>query len=268
MRGGSSSFVNLKKVSGLGLPAVEYEEQPYAGQSGTTTTGRRDLPRTITLSGDMNGGQREIMKFLKSFYFPGYLECESGRIKRKINCKCINMDDIERRLGSGINSFTVQLQADNPYFSDVHETTLPLAGYENVVTTKFTLPTAFTKRVHEGNCDNTGDIICYPVIKIYARHNPTEGVENIITLCNATTGAKIIINHTMTIDEVLTVDIPSREIVSNINGDITNQLEDGVELSKFHLAVGSNNITYETADTSQPLAVSVTYNNRYIMAVM
>ena len=155
MRGGNSHFINLKKVSGLGLPAVDYEEQIFAGQSGVTTIGRRDLPRTITLSGDINGGQREIMKFLKSFYFPGYLECESGRIKRKINCKCINMDDIERRLGSGINSFTVQLQADNPYFCDVHETTLPLAGYENVVTTKFTLPTAFTKRVHQGDCNNT-----------------------------------------------------------------------------------------------------------------
>jgi len=268
MGGGAHYAINLSKISGLGLPAIEYEEKSYAGQSGITTIGRRDLPRTITLSGDVNGGQWELMKFLKTFYYPGYLICESGSIKRQIKCKCINMDDITRRNSSNINGFVVQLKADDPYFYDIHKTTLPLAVHENVVTTKFTLPCAFTKRIHEGNCNNTGDIICYPVIDIYARHEPTEGIENVISLQNSATGSKLIINHTMVLGEVLTIDVPSREIISNINGDVTNQLETGVELGDFFLQVGSNDITYETSDKLQPLSIQVTYNNRYIMAVM
>ena len=41
------------------------------------------------------GGQNEIMKMLQAFYYDGELFCDFGRIKRKISCKCINLDDID-----------------------------------------------------------------------------------------------------------------------------------------------------------------------------
>ena len=267
MGGGSSCIANLTKVSGLGLPSIEYEEKQYAGQSGITTTGRRDLPRTITLSGDLNGGQREIMKMLRSFYYAGELYCQSGSICRKIACKCTNLDDIEKHHNCGINGFTVQFQADSPYFCDYYDTTLALSGYKNHVTESFTLPCVFTEKLQQGDCDNTGDIICYPIINISAKHAPAAN-EATITLSNNTTGAQIVLHHTMECDETVTIDLPARQIVSNIKGDITHKTADNINLSDFYLEVGNNALAFATTDKSQPLAAMVTYNNKYIMGAV
>ncbi len=266
MGGGYSPLINITKMSGFELPAKEYESIEYATENGTTTIGEKDLPRTITLSGDLLGGQREIMNALKAFYYEGELYCDFGRYKRKIGCKCINMEDMERRCNGGINSFALQFRCDYPYFNDWEDTTLSLAGYQNIVTDTFELPCVFTEMLQEGRVVNTGDKITFPVIQISSNADPTEEEETLI-ITNHTTGAVIEINHVMRNGEAITLNLATRQIESSLDGRITNHISDNTVLSNFYLDVGVNNLSFYTSDTLQPLTAELTFNRVYIMAV-
>lgn len=267
MGGGSHPLINVIELSGFGLPTPDYDEIEYSGENGVTTIGKKDLARTMTISADLNGGQTELMKMLKVFYYPGELFCDFGNVKRKISCKCITPpDEIERNYNCGINTFTVQFKADYPYFSDCYDTTQSLAGYENLITTEFTLPCVFTKKLQNGECYNRGDLICYPVINIEARNEPVSA-DTLLVVSNSTTGATIEINFVMNLGEIVTIDLNTRRIKSSILGDITAHLAEGVDLSKFYLQKGKNEIAFSTSDTEQQLNANITFNNLYIMAV-
>lgn len=266
MGGGLNPLINITAMSGFELPAKEYETVSYATENGVTATGEKDLARTITLTGDLLGGQNEIAKALKAFYYEGSLFCDFGRIKRKIDCKCINIEDMERQMNCGINTFTVQFQCDCPYFNDWYDTIQSLAGYKNLVTDTFTLPCIFTKMLQEGDISNNGDKIIYPKIEISAFTEPTES-EAVLTVTNHTTGAVIKVNHVMRNGETVTMDLATRQILSSIDGRITSHISDDTVLSDFFLDVGDNSLSFETSDTLQPLTAKIIFNKIYIMAV-
>jgi hypothetical protein len=266
MGGGTHPLINIIQMSGFGIPTKEYETVTFVSENGVTTIGEKDLPRTITITGDLLGGQLEIMNALKSFYYKGELYCDFGKIRRKIACKCTNLEDMERHQNSGINTFTVQLQCDYPYFSDWNDTVQSLASYKNLVTDTFTLPCVFTQMLQEGKIYNNGDKYIYPTITISANQdNTTE--DNVIHLVNHTTGAEITINHTMRNGEDVTLNLATRQITSNIDGRITNHVSDDTILSNFFLDVGENKISFATSDTKQPLTARIIYNRIYLMAV-
>lgn len=266
MGGGTHSLINIIEMTGFGIPIKEYETVSFASENGVTNTGEKDLPRTITITGDLLGGQLEIMKALKAFYYKGELYCDFGKIRRKIGCKCINIEDMERHQNSGINTFTVQFQCDYPYFNDWNDTVQSLAEYKNLVTDTFELPCVFTKMLQEGEIYNNGDKYIYPTIKISAFQNNT--IEDaVLSLTNNTTGATIKINHTMKNGEIVTLNLATRQITSNIDGKITTKISDDTILSNFFLDVGENRISFATSDTTQPLTAQIIYNKIYLMAV-
>jgi hypothetical protein len=253
-------------MSGFGIPTKEYETVTFVSENGVTTIGEKDLPRTITITGDLLGGQREIMNALKSFYFPGELYCDFGVIRRKIGCKCINIEDMERHINCGINTFTVQLQCDYPYFSDWNDTVQSLSGYKNLVTDTFTLPCVFTELLQESTVYNNGDKYVYPIIRISSNYSPSIS-DAVLSIINHTTEARIDINHTMQNGETVTLNLATRQITSDIAGKITMHISDDTVLSGFFLDVGENRLSFETSDTAQPLTAEIIYNKIYIMAV-
>jgi hypothetical protein len=265
MGGGRHSFMNISMMNGFGIPAREYETIHYASQDGQTTTGSYDLPRTITLTGDFYGGQHEIMQVLKAFYYPGELYCDFGIYKRKISCKCINMEDIERNANCGINGFTIQFQADNPYFCDYYDTVVSLASYKNHITDTFTLPCVFSEIIAKGSAYVKGDKDCAPTITLTTPYEPTVE-DSIITLENLTTGAKLSFAHVIKANENITVNIAKRRLTSDIDGDITNSITDDTDLSKFYLVPGDNEISFYHTETARPLTAIMSYNNLYLMA--
>ena len=266
MGGGKHPLINIIEMSGFGLPTKEYESVSFTSENGVTTIGEKDLPRTITITGDLLGGQNEIMKALKAFYYEGELYCDFGRIRRKIECKCINLADIERHMNSGINSFTVQFQCDYPYFNDWNDTVQSLAGYKNLVTDTFTLPCVFTQMLQEGTVYNNGDKSIFPIIKITASYEPT--LDNaVLSIINHTTGAMVKINYSMQNGETVEIDLATRQITSNRNGRITNCITDDTVLSDFYLQIGENELSFKTSDGNQPLTAKIIYNKIYIMAV-
>lgn len=265
MGGGGNIISNISRINGFDMPSPNYEEVTYAGENGTTTTGKTDLPRIMTITGDFYGGQKERNKVLKAFYYPGELYCDFGKTKRKISCKCTNCDDIENYYNSGINGFTVQFQADYPYFSDYYDTMVSLASYVNRVTDTFTLPCVFTELKTYGNVENRGDMICYPVITLSTPYEPTLDTQ-ILCISNDTTGANIKLNYRMQKDEIITVDLSTRRIDSNVSGNITNSMTDDTYLDKFYLEPGENLLRFSSSDKRQLITAYVTFNNLYLMS--
>lgn len=263
MGGGGHPFANISILNGFDLPSPNYEEITYAGENGTTTSGKTDLPRVMTITGDFYGGQKERTKLLNALYYPGELFCDFDKTKRKISCKCTNFDDIQNYHNSGINGFTVQLQADYPYFSDYYDTSVSLASYINHVTDKFTLPCVFTELKTYGNVLNSGDLICYPIITISTPYEPTLE-KSVKCVTNYTTGVSIMLDYVMQTNEKLTIDLNTRRISSSINGNITNSITDDTLLEKFYLIQGENLLHFSTDDKKQPANAFVTFNNLYI----
>lgn len=264
--GGPFSDIQITKMSGFELPAKSYDTIEFAGENGVTTTGSKDMARTLTISGDIFGGQKKIAEVLKALYYEGTLYCEFGFIKRKIDCKVINMDDVERYGLSEINGFTVQFQADYPYFNDFNDTIKSISGRKDLINGEFLLPCVWTEYLQRGVINNTGDKIIFPTIRITSP-TATESKSAMITITNNTTKAFIKLDYVMQKNEIIAVDLSTRRIKSNINGNITNKISDDTVLSNFYLDIGENDISFETDADGQVLTADVEYNRIYLMAV-
>lgn len=264
--GGPFSDIQITKMSGFELPAKSYDTIEFAGENGVTTTGSKDMARTLTISGDIFGGQKKISEILKALYYEGTLYCEFGLIKRKIDCKVVNMDDVERYGLSEINGFTVQFQADYPYFNDFNDTIKSISGRKDLINGEFLLPCVWTEYLQRGVIHNTGDKIIFPTIRITAP-TATESMSATITIINNTTKAFIKLDYVMQQNEVVTLDLSTRRINSSINGNITNKISDDTVLSNFYLDFGENDISFDTDAEGQILTANVEYNRIYLMAV-
>lgn len=264
--GGPFCDIQIIALSGFEMPSKAYDTIEFAGENGVTTTGSKDMARTLTISGDIYGGQKQIAAMLKVFYYEGDLYCEFDNVKRKIGCKAINMEDVERQGQSGINRFVVQFQADYPYFNDFNDTVKHISERKDLINGDFVLPCVWTEFCQSGVVRNTGDKIIFPIINITAT-NSTESTDATITVTNNTTGAFIKLNYVMKQGEVITVDLSTRRIKSDINGNITNRISNDTVLSNFYLDLGDNEIAFETDADNQFLTATVEYNRIYLMAV-
>ncbi len=264
--GGALSNIRITALSGFELPPKQYETIEFATENGVTTTGSKDMARTLTISGNIYGGQRDISKILKALYYEGTLYCEFGTVRRKIDCKVINMSDVERLGQSGINSFTVQLQADYPYFNDYTDTTTVISSSQDLINGTFTLPCVWTEYIQSGIVNNTGDKLIFPVITLTAVSS-AESTTGTVSVTNETTGAAITLDYVIAENEVITIDLSTRRIKSSINGNITNVITDDTVLSEFYLDYGKNNIAFSSSAENQVLLAEITFNRLYLMAV-
>ena len=258
---------NILSMSGFEFPPRSFETINFAGENGSTVIGQSDSARTLTISGTLRGSQTDMERACRILYQEGELWCLFGQQRRKIKCRCKNMDDFERIGRSGNNKFTLQLVADYPYFNDFYDTELPLYRQRNLVTETFTLPCVFTERISEGDINNMGDKIIYPTIYITDNSSVSASSGGVL-IVNETTGAMIELpDYVMTYGETITIDLGRRKITSSIAGDITNSLGDSTpDLSKFFLEVGINHLTF-TNETGQVLTARIRYNPEYFTAV-
>lgn len=89
----------------------------------------------------------------------------------------------------------------------------------------------------------------YPVITVTG---PTSTPSRIYSIGNTTTGEYIYLNTTINPSEIITIDLrPGRKsITSSFRGNIYGDILPGSMFSFFHLAPGSNSITFMTDDSS------------------
>ena len=260
--------IKLIKLSGFGLPSRRYDEVTFAKENGVTTTGDSDYPRTLTITADVYGNQEYVLGVMEAFYYNGEMFCDFGpQMKRKISCKLVNSDDVENYSRSGINTITVQFQADYPYFNDFEDTVIPLAMHKNRVTDTFELPCVFSEIFQEGSLYNHGNKRCYGVITLSSVYEPTVE-EGLITITNSTTGKSLNFHHVLRKDEKVEIDLNTRKIISSMDGKITNAITDDTEMSDFYFEPGQNTLSFTTNESLRPVTASIKYNNIYLMAVV
>ena len=265
MGGGHHEAMNITSLSGFGIPPREMTNINFAGQSGTTTTNIKDNQRIITIGGDFYGSPQKIEKIYKILHKKGTLSCRCGSQDFQIECFAINNDDFMEYGKSGFYKFVLQFQADNPYFTDKEQKKYAIYKRVDKIGTPFTLPAVFTERITSTSVIVGGDMSIYPIINIEAQ-SPS-GNYGQFTIKNNTTGSFIVINHQLKQGEKITVDIPNRKIVSNIDGIITNQISDETVLSNFMLVQGENNISVDKTNANDVFYAEIIYKNLYVSAV-
>ena len=87
--------------------------------------------------------------------------------------------------------------------------------------------------------------------------------DGVITIENKTTGKKIIINYKVSVDEIITIDIPKRLITSSVNGDITSYLSNESYLCDINLICGENFIDVTPSAGNRNCEVYIVYRNLY-----
>lgn len=266
--GGNNPLFNVTSLSGFEMPPREFKTVTFAGENGITTIGKRDTARTLTIAGDLWGGQDDILRAIKAFYYDGELICIFGsNMRRKISVKCSTLEDFKRYAKSGISSFAVQFIADYPYFTDMYKTTVPIYSLKNLVTDTFTLPCVFTERKSSADILNRGDKYVYPTIIMKNTGTATSGGGGII-IKNDRTGAQISLPDYITEEnEVITTELAERKITSSIHGNITPEIGDNTNMAEFYLEPGVNHLSLVN-NSGQFINTVAVFSNEYLGCVL
>ena len=263
--GDGAELINVTALSGFGLPAKDYKTVEFAGENGSTLIGERDMARVITISATVRGERRERTKINKVFHESGELYCIFDDVRRKISCRVTAQPEFVRCGKSNLYTFTVQLQADYPYFTEFNQRTIALYSQRNLVTDTFTLPCVFTERISRKIIYNNGDKYVYPKL-IITNVGSTSDETGKITIENHTTGAKITVEYTPSNGEIITVDTSMRRLYSNISGSITNNISDDTDLSSFYFDIGENDIEFKNTAQGQVLNAVAVFSPEFYSA--
>lgn len=277
MGGGSHPSARLIEITGLGVPAKENTTIVFEGQPGQTLTESRDIERTITMSFDFYGDERTVQKLYRIIYKPVtiYFYLNNGE-RRKIVGHCTQSTDITKIIYHKWQSIVLQFICYDPYFHNVTNTVLKIAKPVNKLPNVnedgrwfIELPVVATEINKTVVAINSGETILYPIIKIYSNKTENDNPEAYgIVISNETTGNSITLDYNLSVNEIITVDIPQRKIDSNINGDITNYISDNTVLSAFFLDIGENNITIDNPNPDDNMYGEIEFTNNYIAVVI
>lgn len=273
--GGSHKKARLLTIEGIGIPAKEDTPIVFEGQAGQTIIGSRDLERVITMSLDFYGDEREVEKLYRIIHKPVDILFFLGNRRRRIKGRCKVATDITSIIYHQWQSVALQFVCDNPYFSDFNDTVKAISANEDQFPNVnldgewyIELPAIATLRSSKASIYNYGDVEIYPLITL--QNNKVADVlseESNITLTNLTTGKTITIEYQMSAGENITLDLESRAITSDINGNIVTYISDDTVLSDFYLAVGKNDIVIEASSADNIFAIAH-YSNQYISVVI
>lgn len=262
----------VMSIDGLEQVAAESQIRKYSNMPGQKTLNKTPAARMITITGRINAGrsQRRFRTDNISFVFDNTIE---GTLKlnmwgklRRINCipDTVAFGEVDR---NDKLPFVITLICDNPYFKDWEDIELSLFSRVGNLINGMTFPRVFTFRYTKGTAINNGMVDIEPII-IIETGKPTVGApETGILIQNETTGKEILLNYTPADGEIITVDIPSRKIISSTNGDITRYKPLSYLLSDFVFKRGSNLINFINKDTGQELKAKAVYSNQYTEAM-
>ena len=273
---GENGDAKLLNIDGLGIPQKETQTVTYSGQAGQTTLSSRDMPRAITITADFNASPDAILKLYRIIYNSVDIIILSGNIRRKTTGVCLDPSDVESIIYHKMYKAVLQFICDDPYFHDITETRFDINRradklpnlYENG-SYYISLPAVATERTNAAGIHNSGAVNVYPVIEIY--NNTSAAVSSATTglvISNSAIAMTITINRDMKPSEKITIDLPSRKIISSIDGSIINYISDDTVLSSFYLAPGNNYITVQNKNSKQDTATIVRFNNNYEAAVI
>ena len=272
--GGSHPIARLIEITGIGIPAKEDKSITFEGQAGSTLTNIRDTTRTITMSFDFYGDEREVEKLYRIIYRAVTMTFYLGNRRRKIDCVCKVATEIEKIIYHKWQKIVLQFFCYDPYFYDVCDTKYPVSKVTDQLPNLnentewyIQLPAIATVRTNYTMVKNQGDIEIHPVITLKSNQEITLlSEDNYVVLRNLTTGKVLTLNYAMATNEVIKIDLPNRAITSNVNGDITNYISSDTVLGDFILQLGNNEIEIESTDNN--IFAVIEYSNKYVSVVI
>lgn len=257
--GGGGKNFNIISISGMSFVEKRYTTVKYYGVDGQTTVDSSDMPRVITIGGDMLYSRTLAEQAVKVLSRECTLTFSESGKKRKVTCKPIAFNLCDK-IGK-FRKFQLQVECDKPYFTDEEETKIYLHRRTNLVTGDLFLPCVFTERIYDKSAVNGGVENVYPVIAAEATLLSGIEGETYIKIVNETTGASLLINCDIGEGEKIEIDLENRKIRGSIQGNLLNCLAEGY-LSDFYLVPGENVITFEN-HTSRLGDAVVCYYNKY-----
>lgn len=267
--GNTSDRWRIISAKGLNLTDKTYSVVRYGTFGGQETVYSSSDARIITISGDVYSDnlQKEMENALRIFNEEGTLSVISKSKQRLIKCSQITFSEKERT--SCYLKFTLQFICDNPYFYDLFPTVTGVFDTVGLIKTSFTLPCTFSTRNNNKYILNSGDGILEPIFKIYVQAATNGGSNEAIgyKITNLTTNQMIWLKYQAQEGEVITIDIPNRNIESSINGNIIVNISDDTFLDDFILEKGENFINVLNYNANETVKVECIHNNSYIEAV-
>ncbi len=264
----------IKKITGLGFPQREEHVRQFAGERGQLFLSGRELARTITVSADIcraEGIRTELENVMEILFLPGNLTVHAGNLHRCIACRCISIDEGER-YGESIMSVVLQFVCDDPFFTGAERQEELLLSRRDLVSGKVMFPCVFTEKVNQKTVVNRGNVRTEPVFDLYYTGEKApevaEGKTDCITILNHETGQKIVLLYTLSPGEKVTLNIPDRQIYSELAGDITASLSPDSYLSDFWLEPGHNLLEGNSESGWASTHIMLAYHHRYFEAVI
>ena len=265
MYGGGSKGFNITEISGLSLPENDVATVRYPNAAGQVVTKSTPMERIITISADVRDENKKyISNAAAVFSLPGTIYITSYGKTKKILGRCVSFEPNKRK-GAYV-PLTVQLCADNPYFADMYETVTPIIKREGLLSSPFVLGCMFSERMVKNDVINHGDIPVEPVFEITSE----SGTEcpNGITIKNVTNGNTILLNTNIEQGEIITVDVKTRKITSNIRGNLITCLDKDTSLSRFSLCRGVSLLEISALGSDGTISACCKFNNSYVSVVI
>lgn len=261
--GGGGKSWRVYEITGIGFPKKSFTYNTYAGVYGQELNAVSMNSRTITISGDISKTAQAnlpMTRVVRILNGDGELFLQTGRKIRRAKVRTVSFETEERR--SAFKSFVLQVESDNPFFFGDSPSVCSVFSREKLLKTTFTLPCVFSERHMEAAVINGGDVECEPVLTI-SKPSGTEALESgVLSILNGATGKKVTLEHIMQPGEVVTVNIPERTVVSNLAGNIINEISDDTVLGEFVLLTGSNPLSCASGDAS--LSVLCEFETLYL----
>ncbi|WP_249311514.1 phage distal tail protein [Congzhengia minquanensis] len=263
--GGKGPAWKIKEITGLGIPEKSFAYNTFAGVAGQELSSVSVLARTITMNVDIDCRFPQISMSRAACILnaDGVLTIHHGTKHRAISCRCTSFTKTEKK--AAFFEATLQFVADNPYFHDCEEKRVVISRKNDKLTFPFHLPVTFSERVNSTDLVVSGEEASEPVIYIFGDDpENTDYDDNSITIVNKTANAFLKLNYKISYGEQIKIDIPNREITSNLRERMFQYLSDDSFFSSFVLLSGANEIECRT---NVRINAYILFQNNYLEAM-
>ncbi len=268
MQGNGEKSIRITSIEGLGPAEREYEVSTFSGYDGQETLSSRALPRVVSIGAEISHTNHKsfVKNALKVLNQPGHLVVEDDDFSRRLFCNQVRIPDLERIIRGRLSTIAIQFVCDNPFFEDGNVSKVALYQRTKNLYGTFSLPMCFGETVMGATINNVGNHEIEPIFTILCPWE-LENAET-VTISNDTTGEKIKLSYTPQKDDLITIDVKNRTIVSNKTGNLINNLSDDTFLGDFKVVFGENHISVLVGDIASGFVVECEYSNLYDEAVI
>lgn len=267
--GGRDSLFRITGLDGLWLTGRSFQTAAYAGLPGQRVIGVTEASRTISISGDLrmdaDSSPYILSSALTALNQPGKLIFYFPDKTLEISCRLSAADQGDR--DPVYQRYVFQFLCDDPYFSDIGNTRIPLYQINGMLSDTFAFPGMFSGAVIGGTVYYEGTASTEPVIRITINAMPPQYPDNGFLIVNETTGQQIGLDYIPAAGDVITIDIPSREIYLQDGSSLLPYITDGTFLNGFTLVPGENSLYVRNFNVLSDAYMECVYKNQYLEAV-